>query len=296
MRKKTRVCNAAKNSWTWCLAKRVDSHCYQAGINTTINQEKYTTYIERNTVKCKQQTVWFAAQLSRCCHAPPVNSQPLFSDWVAVVCLFDIFATSIKSVKTFLRILVNRLCGTRTVQNCSQRQLFPGSQSSEFRILKTWNVSFVSPPNIFQQTTAFNKVWIPNQIENDNTILIVIAKYGLLRPWRYHLRRSIVIMSNTNLMCKKLYNKLSYPRRIFLHTQSVQSIQHANGKVFFSTIAECTKYSALQPTHTVVAFWETRPKYRDDLAKALHPDILEPTKVICQNHPKGTCSDIVKRL
>ena len=103
-------------------------------------------------------------------------------------------------------------------------------------------------------------------------------------------------MSNTNLMCKKLYNKLSYPRRIFLHTQSVQSIQHANGKVFFSTIAECTKYSALQPTHTVVAFWETRPKYRDDLAKALHPDILEPTKVICQNHPKGTCSDIVKRL
>ena len=103
-------------------------------------------------------------------------------------------------------------------------------------------------------------------------------------------------MSNTNLMCKKLYNKLSYPRRIFLHTQSVQSIQHANGKVFFSTIAECTKYSALQPTHTVVAFWETRPKYRDDLAKALHPDILEPTKVICQNHPKETCSDIEKRL
>ena len=46
MRKKTRVCNAAKNSWTWCLAKRVDSHCYQAGINTTINQEKYTTYID----------------------------------------------------------------------------------------------------------------------------------------------------------------------------------------------------------------------------------------------------------
>ena len=153
-----RVYSAAKNSWILCLAKRVDSHCYQAGRYTTIDHEKYTTYIERNTVKykCKQQTVWFAAQLSRCCHAPPVNSQPLSSDWVAVVCLFDIFATSIKCVKTFLSILVNRLSGTRTVQNCSQRQLFPGSQSSEIRILKTWNVSFVSPTNISQQTTAFN--------------------------------------------------------------------------------------------------------------------------------------------
>lgn len=109
-----RVYSAAKNSWTLCLAKLVDSHCYQAGRYTTIDHEKYTTYIERNTVKykCKQQTVWFAAQLSRCCHAPPVNSQPLSSDWVAVVCLFDIFATSIKCVKIFWAFLSTVCLGT----------------------------------------------------------------------------------------------------------------------------------------------------------------------------------------
>ena len=154
-----RVYSAAKNSWILCLAKRVDSHCYQAGRYTTIDHEKYTTYIERNTVKykCKQQTVWFAAQLSRCCHAPPVNSQPLSSDWVAVVCLFDIFATSIKCVKTFLSILVNRLSGTRTVQNCSQRVNF-FLEASRLK-LEFWKLEMClssRPPNIFQQTTVLN--------------------------------------------------------------------------------------------------------------------------------------------
>ena len=85
---------------------------------------------------------------------------------------------------------------------------------------------------------------------------------------------------------KNVYNKLSYPRRIFPHAHSVQSIQHANGKLFFSTIAECAKYFAFQPTHTVVALRKNRPKYSDDLVKAVHLDILEPTKVICQNHPR----------
>ena len=107
----------------------MDSHCYQAGRNTTIDQEKYTIH---NIYWEKYSQVQVQATNSLICRP----AEPLLpcASCQLTASVFRLSGSrlyfrhfrisSIKCVKTFLRILVNRLSGTRTMQNCSQRQLF----------------------------------------------------------------------------------------------------------------------------------------------------------------------------